>query len=702
MALEHSSKEEFETAWLEAVERGAPAAQFVELVPQLPADWRDRLLPNLLAALCDQLDKRGQWQDGLTLVRSLSSFGLQIPDVRARLVRWLKASGGNEEWLEAMLKITNLAESRNLVASLDQLDRLLYLTPGRTVDHPSGWGAGRITDFRGGELVVMFEDGKTRELGVNAARDILRPLDPRDIRSRKLADREGLQRDVAGNPAEVLVSVLMRFRGKANATQIKQELLGSVVPEAQWNRFWKEAKAGAENHPYIAVEGGSRPTFLLRSKPISLKEEAMASLQKAEGEPDLAARAYRYLATGQEEVVSTVIDFLRRRQAAGTQHPELDLILHAHGDASATERLKATMLERPLHQTLASLSSAASRETALRAFVDLSNGQWQERLAGALTQLPEDLYDQAIDLLEKQAPDRLAALLAQILPFPSRTPILVLRLVRRVLSGSIASKLKPEALGTSLLRLTESISSTPGRLTREQKEMLKRAEEILVDKKHRLLEKLLQKMDDEDLRALHKLASKMMHFPESLGLQVRDVAQARLPDTRGRQVPFWELEDYIYVTASGLQRKHDEFRVLTHEKIPQNSANIARALGYGDLSENAEWSAAMEEQRLLTELAARMKAELDKARLLEEQDIPEGVAAPGMRVTYRINGQESAITILGPWDVPSEGVISYQAPLAKALLSRGAGERVSAALPSGEAVVDIVAIERVIARTDQS
>src|SRR5262245_18598889 len=197
--------------------------------------------------------------------------------------------------------------------------------------------------------------------------------------------------------------------------------------------------------------------------------------------------------------------------------------------------------------------------------------------------------------------------------------------------------------------------------------MLKRAEESLSDKKHRLLEKLLQKMDDDDLRALHKLAAKMIHFPEALGLQVRDVAQARLPDARGRQVPFWELEEYIYVTASGLQRKHDEFRVLTHEKIPQNSANIARALGYGDLSENAEWSAAMEEQRLLTELASRMKAELDKARLLEEQDIPEGVAAPGMRVTYRINGQESAITILGPWDVPSDGVISYQAPLAKAL-----------------------------------
>src|SRR5262245_18974143 len=356
LALDHSSKEEFETAWLEAVERGAPVSQFIELVPQLPAAWRDRLLPNLLAVLSDHLDRRGQWQDGLTLVRSLSSFGLQIPDVRARLARWLKASGGNEDWLEALLKITNLAETRNLVASLDQLDRLLYLTPGRTVDHASGWGAGRITDFRGGELVVAFEDGKTREFGVNAARDILRPLDPRDIRSRKLADREGLLHDVTGNPAEVLVSVLMRFRGKANATQIKQELLGSVVAEAQWNRFWKEAKAGAENHPYIAVEGGARPTFVLRSKPISLKEEALASLQKAESEPDLAARAYRYLATGQEEVANAVLDFLRQRQVSGSHHPELDLILHAHGDASATERLRLTMLERPLHQTMASLS----------------------------------------------------------------------------------------------------------------------------------------------------------------------------------------------------------------------------------------------------------------------------------------------------------------------------------------------------------
>src|SRR5262245_18999132 len=116
MALDHFSKEEFETAWLDAVERGTPVAQFLELVPQLPAEWRDRLLPGLLTVLCDHLDKCGQWQDGLQLVRTLTPLGIQVPDVRTRLVRWMKASGGNEDWLEALLKHTNIAEARNLAA----------------------------------------------------------------------------------------------------------------------------------------------------------------------------------------------------------------------------------------------------------------------------------------------------------------------------------------------------------------------------------------------------------------------------------------------------------------------------------------------------------------------------------------------------------------------------------------------------------
>src|SRR5262245_24297289 len=207
LGLEHSSKEEFEAAWLQAIERGMPISHFIEVVPQMPADWRDRLLPNLLQLLCEDIERRGKFEQGILLVRQLLPLGIQLPDVRQRLVKWIRASGSNEAWLDAVLALTNIAEARNLIASLDQLDKLWFLTPGRTVDHPSGWGAGLISDFKNGELIVTFEDGKTREIPLQAARDILRPLDPRDIRSRKLADRENLARDVTSNPVDVMISV---------------------------------------------------------------------------------------------------------------------------------------------------------------------------------------------------------------------------------------------------------------------------------------------------------------------------------------------------------------------------------------------------------------------------------------------------------------------------------------------------------------
>ncbi|MFO0982040.1 MAG: hypothetical protein U1E76_09915 [Planctomycetota bacterium] len=642
IALDHSNKEEFETAWMQALEKEMALAQFVEVVPQMPADWRDRLLPSLLNLLCESLERKGRFDQCVSLVRQLLPLGIQVPDVRPRLVRWIKAMGSNEAWLEAVLGLTQINESRNLTASLEQLDKLLFLSPGRTVDHPSGWGAGLIMDFKDGELIVQFEDGKVREIPLKAARDILRALDPRDIRSRKLADREQLARDVQESPIDVLISVLVRWRGKANATQIKEQLIGSVVPDQLWNRFWKEAKAAAEHHPYVAVEGSSaRPVFTLRARPVSLKEEALLALEKAEDEPMLAMRAHRYLASGQEEAVAGVLEYLRAHQERTGHHPELDLILHRHGDTSATDRLRRSLLDNPLHQTLQSLSIPESREVALKAFVDLSEGQWAERLAAALPQLPDDLHDQAIDLLQSSAPERLAKLLTTIMPYPSRTPGLVLKLVRRALQGTFDPGLKPEKLATPLVRLAESVASTPGKLSRESKELLRRTEEMLLEKRNKLFEKFLVAIEDDDLRSFYRLALKLTHFPESLLLKLRDTAEKRLPDTKAKAVPFWEITENIYVTRNGLQRKHDEFRVLTHEKIPQNSANIARALGYGDLSENAEWSAAMEEQRLLTEQATQMKADLDRAKLLEEQDIPDGIVAPGTRITYRIEGRET-------------------------------------------------------------
>jgi transcription elongation factor GreA len=164
------------------------------------------------------------------------------------------------------------------------------------------------------------------------------------------------------------------------------------------------------------------------------------------------------------------------------------------------------------------------------------------------------------------------------------------------------------------------------------------------------------------------------------------------------ETPIWET-DVILTTRRGLARRQEEFRVLRDVKIPANSDAIGSAAALGDLSENSEWEAALEDQRTLTTRATEMEAELKQARLLEEIVIPEDVVAPGTKVGYvDLDVDElRTTTLLGPWDVGQDDdeVISYRAPLAKGLLGRKVGEHSEITVPGGLHRVRIESIEPV-------
>ncbi len=133
-------------------------------------------------------------------------------------------------------------------------------------------------------------------------------------------------------------------------------------------------------------------------------------------------------------------------------------------------------------------------------------------------------------------------------------------------------------------------------------------------------------------------------------------------------------------------------------KIPENAQAIGAAASLGDLSENSEWEAAMEEQRNLTGRAQEMDGEISSAKLIEDQEIPEDIVAPGQRITLikQDSGEKLNYRLLGPWDAHDEQTINYRAPLAKQLLGKQIGEVGEMPSPSGPIKVQIEAIERII------
>src|SRR5690606_8791987 len=96
--------------------------------------------------------------------------------------------------------------------------------------------------------------------------------------------------------------------------------------------------------------------------------------------------------------------------------------------------------------------------------------------------------------------------------------------------------------------------------------------------------------------------------------------------------------------------------------------------------------------------AEAMSRELRMARLIEDQDLPDGVCAPGTKVVFRYldGGERQAYRILGPWDCVEEDIVNYRAPIAGAFLGRRAGDESVVEGPAGERRVVIEAVERIV------
>jgi len=206
------------------------------------------------------------------------------------------------------------------------------------------------------------------------------------------------------------------------------------------------------------------------------------------------------------------------------------------------------------------------------------------------------------------------------------------------------------------------------------------------------LRRLLAHAGAEEMQGLQRMLQRGVD--EAIDSQFTEIAMRAIPAAMRTERPnFWE-GDRIWTTRAGLERRRAELRVLREVKIPANQEAIGRAAAMGDLSENAEWEMAIEEQRNLTSRAAEIEAELRGTELIENAILPEGLVCPGSLVRYREakTRAEHEIAILGPWDTNQDDhVVSYRAPLAAGLLGRRPGDRATIALPSGSLDVEILA-----------
>jgi transcription elongation factor GreA len=142
-----------------------------------------------------------------------------------------------------------------------------------------------------------------------------------------------------------------------------------------------------------------------------------------------------------------------------------------------------------------------------------------------------------------------------------------------------------------------------------------------------------------------------------------------------------------YMTAEGLQKLKDELQYLESVERPRVIAAIAEARDKGDLSENAEYDAAKEEQGILESKIAMIKGKIVDARIIDENDVntDEVQILTKVRVLNLKTNQEKVYQLVTEGEANIlEGKIATTTPIAKGLLGKKIGDIAEVVVPAGK------------------
>jgi len=153
------------------------------------------------------------------------------------------------------------------------------------------------------------------------------------------------------------------------------------------------------------------------------------------------------------------------------------------------------------------------------------------------------------------------------------------------------------------------------------------------------------------------------------------------------------------LTSKGAEKLRVELRRLKTEERPRIIQQIAEARAHGDLSENAEYHAAREQQGFIEGRIKHLEHELSHCEIIDVSHLPAGdrvVFGATVHLEDQDDGSEVVFQIVGESEADVRlGLISITSPIARALVSKVEGDVVDVAVPGGTRAFEIVAVRYV-------
>ena len=595
------------------------------------------------------------------------------------------------------------------VAPLESLRRLGFLEnckPGSLcLDKTWGFGVVRRIDDFYKRMVVDFTTKPAHALSLANAGENLVFVPAGHILAVRHRDPDAFARLIREEPAAVVRLALASF-GAVTVTRLASLLdEHRVVPAADWKRFWEGARKALKSDPLIEIPAR-------RTEPIIVREEALAydrgwfTALRAERDIPAIMRSIAALEAAGADVV--LDDFARD---ALSDRLSFALKGAFNVDAALYTRLTLTVqrlklaeppaVERCHHlldgnRFLAAAESLPVRDTVL--MVDFLLAHEPGATAQLLAALPEMNYNLVAATAEAllEEPARRPALQArcrELLAAPAVPPALLVWILRNLpkvgdwplpslyeMMGQAVAIIEDQTLCGEMLRMQHQLQGLF-----EQAKWFEAAFTSLNPlQREALFVRIYGNSAMGDSATQRMIVARMVRIEPALAERKQAGSAAESQAEPALRWTSWR----------SLRERQEQLRQLVEVEIPKNSADIAHARSYGDLSENFEYHAAKQQQAVLMSRRDEWDFEIKQMRGTHFANIDASRVGMGVEVTFaRGDGSTQTYSILGEWDRDEAlGILPNRSRLAKALDGRQVGEQVNIPGTAGDETVTIQAV----------
>ena len=153
------------------------------------------------------------------------------------------------------------------------------------------------------------------------------------------------------------------------------------------------------------------------------------------------------------------------------------------------------------------------------------------------------------------------------------------------------------------------------------------------------------------------------------------------------------VDNKVYMTAEGLKDLKTEHEHLINIRRKEVAERIKTAREFGDISENAEYESARDEQAFVEGRIAELEEVLNNVAVMSTKVCDDKIGL-GCKVRLHIDGKEEEFQIVSaPEADPSAKKISHESPLGQALIGKKAGDKVAIHAPVGDLTYTILAVK---------